>query len=194
MVNRPRRLDLHFEVLFLLILVFSEQVYGFKMTFLDDFISSKNFDHFIPNLLKDAEVLIVLQNEFKIPKGEEEKFNGELKDEVHDFLEQYILENAPEIEGVEVNLNDDPEETEYGIYTYRIRGMKGVFFTESADDDTCYFPNYKTARSSIELNHNVVLNDVISSEDSKVDKSLASRISEAEKMIFDDHLFGTRKY
>ena len=163
------------------------------MTYVEDFLGSKNFDHFIPNLLKDAEILTVLQNQFHTSKGEEGRFEG-LRDEVHDFLEQYILEHAPEIEGVEVNLNDDPEETEYGIYTYRIRGMKGVFFTESAEDDTCYFPNYKTARSSIELNHNVVLNDVISGEDSKVDKSLASRISEAEKMIFDDHLFGTQKY
>lgn len=158
------------------------------MTFTDNFLGSKTFDHFIPDLLKDAEILTVLQNEFHTSKGEEERFEGELRDEVHDFLEQYILEHAPEIEGIEVNLNEDPEETDYGIYTYVIRGMKGIFFTESADDDTRYFSEFKTARTSIELNHNVVLGD-----DGTVDGSLGYRISKAENRILTDELFQPKK-
>ena len=158
------------------------------MTFIDNFLGSKTFDRFIPDLLKDAEILNVLQNEFQTSKGEEERFEGELRDEVHDFLEQYILEHAPEIEGIEVNLNEDPEETDYDIYTYIIRGMKGIFFTESADDDTRYFSEFKTARTSIELNHNVVLGN-----DGMVDESLGDRISEAEKLILTDELFRPKK-
>lgn len=158
------------------------------MTYIEDFLGSKKFDHFIPTLLKDSEILTVLQSEFNTSKDEEERFQGELRDEVHDFLEQYILEHAPEIEGVEVNLNEDPEETDYGIYTYVIRGMKGIFFTESADDDTRYFSEFKTARTSIELNHNVVLSD-----DGMVDESLRDRISKAETLILSDELFRPKK-
>ena len=158
------------------------------MTYIEDFLGSKKFDYFIPNLLKDSEILTVLQSEFNTSKDEEEKFQGELRNEVHDFLEQYILEHAPEIEGVEVNLNEDPEETDYGIYTYVIRGMKGIFFTESADDDTHYFSEFKTARTSIELNHNVVLSD-----DGMVDKSLGDRISKAETLILRDELLRPKK-
>ena len=158
------------------------------MTYIEDFLGSKKFDYFIPNLLKDSEILTVLQSEFNTSKDEEEKFQGELRNEVHDFLEQYILEHAPEIEGVEVNLNEDPEETDYGIYTYVIRGMKGIFFTESADDDTHYFSEFKTARTSIELNHNVVLSD-----DGMVDESLGDRISKAETLILRDELLRPKK-
>ena len=164
------------------------------MAMYDDFGGSKKFDHFIPNLLKDAEIQTILREEFQLSKGDTQKLHNDLRDEVHGFLHDYILEHAPQIDGVEVNINEDPEEMDYGIYTYLIRGMKGVFFTESADDDTCFFSDFKTARESIELNHNVVLDDFVPDEDSKVNKSLGNRISEAEQIIFDDHLFGRKKY
>ena len=40
------------------------------MTYIEDFLGSKKFDYFIPNLLKDSEILTVLQSEFNTSKDE----------------------------------------------------------------------------------------------------------------------------
>ena len=146
------------------------------MNEMDNFLGAKDFSYFVPGLLQDIEIQDLLKKELNQLDVEAIIKETELNDEVYGFLHDYITENAPEIDGVEVNLNEDSEPSDYGIYVYIIRGMKGVFFTESADDDTRFFDSFDKARASIELNHGIELDD-----NNEVDKgSLAKRISAAE--------------
>lgn len=105
-----------------------------------------------------------------------------MSDYVYDFLFDYIVNNAVEVDTIEINLNEDPDETDFNIYNYVIRGLKGVFFTDSADDDTRFFDDYKTARDSIELNHMITLPEKTASEE----RELRKRISAAQIITLDE--------
>ena len=143
---------------------------------------AKQFNFFVPQLLQDAEVRSLLKTEFKVTDGDESRFENVLSDYVYDFLFDYIVNNAVEVDTIEINLNEDPDETDFNIYNYVIRGLKGVFFTDSADDDTRFFDDYKTARDSIELNHMITLPEKTASEE----RELRKRISAAQIITLDE--------
>jgi len=143
---------------------------------------AKQFNFFVPQLLQDAEVRSLLKTELKVTDGDESRFENDLSDYVYDFLFDYIVNNAEEVDAIEINLNEDPDETDFNIYNYVIRGLKGVFFTDSADDDTRFFDDYKTARDSIELNHMITLPEKTASEE----RELRKRISAAQIITLDE--------
>lgn len=143
---------------------------------------AKQFNFFVPQLLQDAEVRSLLKTELKVTDGDESRFENDLSDYVYDFLFDYIVNNAEEVDAIEINLNEDPDETDFNIYNYVIRGLKGVFFTDSADDDTRFFDDYKTARDSIELNHMITLPEKTASEE----RELRKRISAAQTITLDE--------
>ena len=143
---------------------------------------AKQFNFFVPQLLQDAEVRSLLKTELKVTDGDESRFENDLSDYVYDFLFDYIVNNAVEVDTIEINLNEDPDETDFNIYNYVIRGLKGVFFTDSADDDTRFFDDYKTARDSIELNHMITLPEKTASEE----RELRKRISAAQMITLDE--------
>jgi hypothetical protein len=143
---------------------------------------AKQFNFFVPQLLQDAEVRSLLKTEFKVTDGDESRFENDLSDYVYDFLFDYIVNNAVEVDAIEINLNEDPDETDFNIYNYVIRGLKGVFFTDSADDDTRFFDDYKTARDSIELNYMVTRPEKTASEK----RELRKRISAAQMITLDE--------
>ena len=143
---------------------------------------AKKFDFFVPQLLQDVEVRLLLKTEFKVTDGDESRFENVLSDYVYDFLFDYIVNNAVEVDTIEINLNEDPDETDFNIYNYVIRGFKGVFFTDSADDDTRFFDDYKTALDSIELNYTVTLPEKTASEK----RELRKRISAAQMITLDE--------
>ena len=93
-----------------------------------------------------------------------------------DFLYEHICECAEEIDSFEINLNEDPSEyDEYNVYTYIVRGMKGVFFIESQDEGPLFFENYENAKNYISMNFGIEFN-----ENNEVDKkSLENRIDGA---------------
>jgi hypothetical protein len=143
---------------------------------------AKEFNFFVPQLLQDAEVRSLLKTEFKVTDGDENRFETDLSDHVYDFLFDYIMNNAEEVDAIEINLNEDPDETDFNIYNYVIRGLKGVFFTDTADDDIRFFDDYEVARDSIELNHMVIIPE----KDASQDRDLRKRISAAQMIISDD--------
>jgi hypothetical protein len=143
---------------------------------------AKQFNFFVPQLLQDAEVRSLLKTELKVTDGDESRFENDLSDYVYDFLFDYIVNNAVEVDAIEINLNEDPDETDFNIYNYVIRGLKGVFFTDSADDDTRFFDDYKTARDSIELNYMVTRPEKTASEK----RELRKRISAAQMITLDE--------
>ena len=151
------------------------------MNSFDELVGAKKFDFFVPQLLQDAEVRSLLKTEFKVTDSDENRFETDLSDHVYDFLFDYIMNNAEEVDAIEINLNEDPDETDFNIYNYVIRGLKGVFFTDSADDDTRFFDDYKVARDSIEINHMVTIADKTPSED----RELQKRISAAQVIALD---------
>jgi len=152
------------------------------MNSFDELVGAKKFDFFVPQLLQDVEVRLLLKTEFKVTDGDESRFENVLSDYVYDFLFDYIVNNAVEVDTIEINLNEDPDETDFNIYNYVIRGFKGVFFTDSADDDTRFFDDYKTALDSIELNYTVTLPEKTASEK----RELRKRISAAQMITLDE--------
>ena len=137
---------------------------------------AKEFDFFIPQLLEDENILEELKKEFQIPTEGFLKLSDELHGQVYDFLYQHICDCAEEIDGFEINLNEDPsEDDEYNVYSYIIRGMKGVFFIESQDEGPLFFENYENAKNYISMNFGIEFN-----ENNEVDKkSLENRIDGA---------------
>jgi len=135
----------------------------------------------VPQLLRDVEVRSLLKTQLSVMDGEESRFENELSDYVYDFLFDYIVNNAEEVDAIEINLNEDHNGSDFNIYNYIIKGLKGVFFTDSADDDTRFFDDYKTARDSIEINHMVTIADKTPSED----RELQKRISAAQVIALD---------
>lgn len=125
----------------------------------ENFLGAKDFSYFIPSLLENKYLQKLLRKEFNILEGDVEIFENELKDDVHDFLKDYISENAEEIDGFEVNFNEDSSESDFNFYCYTVREMKGVFLTECSDDDTRYFDTFEKAKGSIEINHGVKFNN-----------------------------------
>lgn len=151
------------------------------MSSFDESVGAKKFNFFVPQLLQDVEVRSLLKTEFNVTDGDESRFETDLSHHVYDFLFDYIMNNAEEVDAIEINLNDDPDETDFNIYNYVIRGLKGVFITDSADDDTRFFDDYEVARDSIELNHMVIIPEKNASED----RELRRRISAAQMITLD---------
>ena len=142
------------------------------------FLGAKDFSDFMPNLLQDMDIQHLLRNEFKNLDVEEIIKQNDPNNLFYDFLHDHILENANEIDNVEVDTNENSEPSDHGVYVYIIRGMKGVFFTESADDDERFFDSFYKARASIKINHGIELDDNIMVNN----KSLAKRASAAERI------------
>ncbi len=142
----------------------------------DNFFGDRDFSWFVSSLLQDVEIQGLLKKKFNHLNVEKIIKENDSNDEFYDFLHDYILENAPEIDGFEINTNEDRGLSGCGIYVIIVKGMKGVFFTESADDDTRFFDSFDKARESIELNFFIDLDD-----NNQADKeSLAKKISAAE--------------
>ena len=137
---------------------------------------AKEFDFFIPQLLEDENILEELKKEFQIPTEDFLKLSDELQGQVYDFLYQHICDCSEEIDSFEINLNEDPsEDDEYNVYSYIVRGMKGVFFIESHDEGPLFFENYENAKNYISTNFGIEFN-----ENNEVDKkSLENRIDAA---------------
>ena len=137
---------------------------------------AKEFDFFIPQLLEDENILEELKKEFQLPTEDFLKLSDELHGQVYDFLYQHIWDCAEEIDSFEINLNEDPsEDDEYNVYSYLVRGMKGVFFIESQDEGPLFFENYENAKNYISMNFGIEFN-----ENNEVDKrSLENRIDAA---------------
>ena len=135
---------------------------------------AKDFDFFLTQLLEDEEIHGLLKTQF--PTEEFLKLSDELRGRIHDFLYEHICECAEEIDSFEINLNEDPSEyDEYNVYTYIVRGMKGVFFIESQDEGPLFFENYENAKNYISMNFGIEFN-----ENNEVDKkSLENRIDGA---------------
>ena len=135
---------------------------------------AKDFDFFLTQLLEDEEIHELLKTQF--PNEEFLKLSDELRGLIHDFLYEHICDCAEEIDSFEINLNEDPSEyDEYNVYTYIVRGMKGVFFIESQDEGPLFFENYENARNYISMNFGIEFN-----ENNEVDKkSLENRIDGA---------------
>ena len=152
------------------------------MNSFDELVGAKKFDFFVPQSLQDVEVRSLLKTQFSVMDGDESRFENELSDYVYDFLFDYIVNNAEEVDAIEINLNEDSDETDFNIYNHIIKGLKGVFFTDSADDDTRFFDDYETARDSIELNHMITLPEKTASEE----RELRKRISAAQIITLDE--------
>ena len=135
---------------------------------------AKDFDFFLTQLLEDEEIHELLKTQF--PNEEFLKLSDELRGLIHDFLYEHICDCAEEIDSFEINLNEDPSEyDEYNVYTYIVRGMKGVFFIESQDEGPLFFENYENAKNYISMNFGIEFN-----ENNEVDKkSLEKRIDGA---------------
>ena len=135
---------------------------------------AKDFDFFLTQLLEDEEIHELLKTQF--PNEEFLKLSDELRGLIHDFLYEHICDCAEEIDSFEINLNEDPSEyDEYNVYTYIVRGMKGVFFIESQDEGPLFFENYENAKNYISMNFGIEFN-----ENNEVDKkSLENRIDGA---------------
>lgn len=144
--------------------------------------NAKQFNFFVPQLLQDVEVRSLLKTQFNVMDGDESQFENELSDYVYDFLFDYIVNNAEEVDAIEINLNENPNETDFNTYNFIIKWLKGVFFTDSADDDTRFFDDYETARDSVELNYMITLPEKTASEE----RELRERISAAQIISLDE--------
>jgi len=151
------------------------------MSAVDEFLGAKDFSFFIPSLLEDIDIQELLKAEFDHLDVEKIIREGDPNDDFFDFIFEVIIEGAVYLEGIEVNLNEDGEPSEYNIYGYNIRGMKGIFFTEACgegDDETLFYDSLEKAITSIEINFDVEL------ENNKVDrKSLEKRMTATEAII-----------
>lgn len=148
------------------------------MNKLNNYFEAKDFSFFVPSLLEDKEIQNLIKKELSHLDLEKEIKSKEISGEIINLLETHIFDNAIEIDIITVDLNeeqeDDPEyEPEYNCYTYVIRGMKGVYITESGDDDTRLFDSYEKAIESIELNYDVDLDQ----NNQVTKKSLEERMS-----------------
>ena len=133
---------------------------------MDNYLGAKSFEDLIPILLKDEEVKNLLKKELSHLDIEEvlkiKEYDDKYFGEVHDILLDHVYNNAEIIEGIEIDLNEEPNEDpeiepEYNFYNYTIRGIHGIFFTESYEDDTLYFDSFEKAVKSIELNFSIEL-------------------------------------
>ena len=125
----------------------------------DEILGAKNFDYFLPSLLDDIEIQDFLNNKFKNLDFKLITEGTHLYNQVYDCLDDYIYENALDFHEIEVDLNEDHESNDYNNYYFVIRGMKEIFFTDSADDDLRLFNSFDKAVKSIELNFNIKLDD-----------------------------------
>ena len=125
----------------------------------NEILGAKNFDYFLPSLLDDIEIKDFLNKKFKNLDFKLINEGTHLYNQVYDCLYDHIYENAIDLHEVEVDFNEDQESNDYNNYCFVIRGMKGIFFTDSADDDLRLFDSFDKAIKSIELNFDIKLDD-----------------------------------